>query len=151
MTRGSHGPSDASRLRLHGWLWTIVGSLMLLCVLWQQPRATHPETLTVLGLGALDVTAGILVLRRTRTGRSLLSLTLLGHLAVAVWLWYGAQAIPASPQPSQAQMTYAHMTYQTTAQAMVGMSVLLLQGLAAVSVLLCCWTAVDLYRSRTHR
>jgi hypothetical protein len=43
----------AGRLRVHGWLWTIVGSLMLLGLLWVRPNDVTAPTLAVLALGAL--------------------------------------------------------------------------------------------------
>jgi len=105
--------------------------------------------LVVLALGALDVAAGTLVLRRMRAGRFLLMPALTAHLALALWLWHDAQLSTAwlETHPST-PMTYQQMIERTAAGAMLGMVVLFEQCLAAVSALLSVWTAAALVRSR---
>jgi hypothetical protein len=138
-----------ANLRLHGWLWTLIGSLMLIGASWQGPRNMMAAKVVVLGLGALDVAAGTLVLRRMRAGRFLLIPALTAHLALALWLWHEAQLATASlGTPPSAPMTHQQMIERTAAGAMLGMVVLFEQRLAVVSALLSVWTAGALVRSR---
>jgi hypothetical protein len=132
-------------LTVHGWLWTIIGSVMLLGVLWVRPDAVTAPVLAVLGLGALDVAAGTLVLRRTRAGRWLLLLTVVGHLALAVWLGYRAQVLA---EPLSATPTTPVTHGQLAGKTMLGAVVLFVEGLVAASVLVCSWTLYGLFRSR---
>lgn len=137
-----------ARLRAHGWLWMIIGSLMLLALLWERPEAITAPTLAVLGLGTLDVAAGALVLRRAEAGRALLILTVIGHLALAAWLWHRGQMLAASIKQAPTHGNYQQMIAETAGNAMLGTLAWVTWGLAAVSTLLSVWTAVVLVRSR---
>jgi hypothetical protein len=75
-------------------------------------------------------------------------LTVVRHLALAVWLGYRAQVLADSLTPLPTRMTYEQMVGNTTARAMLGMMVLFIRGLVAASVLLCSWTMYRLFRSR---
>ena len=136
------------RLRVHGWLWTIIGSLILLAFLWERPDAITVPTAAVLGLGALDVAAGALVLRRARAARWFLMLTVTGHLALAAWLCHRGQVLAGSIVQTPIGGTYEEVVGATAGNAMLGMLVWVTQGLAAVSALLSVWTSVALIRSR---
>jgi hypothetical protein len=122
---------------------------MLISALWEGPRNMMAAKLVVLGLGAMDVAAGSLVLRRMRAGRFLLIPALTAHLALAAWLWHDAQLLAASlATPPSTAMTHQQMIERTAGGAMLGMIVLLEKSLAAVSALLSVWTATALVRSR---
>lgn len=139
---------SSAGLRRHGWLWTVVGSLMLLALLWGRPDLRVAPTLAVFGLGVLDVVTGAFVLRRAKPGRTLLVLAVAGHLTLAGWLGYRAHVLAASIESISTPMNHEQMVGHTAGTAMLGLLVWFTQGLAVLSTLLGVWTAVALVRSR---
>lgn len=137
-----------TKLRVHGWLWLCVGSVIFVAALWEGPGNLPTAKLVVLSVGVLDAAAGALLLRAHR-GRFLLIPTLAAHLVLAVCLWHNAHVLSASVAgaPSGA-LSEDDMIERTAGGAMLGMVVLLQQVLGAVSALLSVWTSVALIRSR---
>jgi hypothetical protein len=121
---------------------------MVVAALWEGAGNLLTAKLVVLSVGVLDAAAGALLLRAHRA-RFLLIPTLAAHLVLAVWLWHNAHVLSASfAVPPSGAMTEKDMIERTAGGAMLGMVVLLQQGLAAVSALLSVWTSVALIRSR---
>jgi len=136
--------------RVHGYLWIVVGSLLLLAALSLGIRSVTAATLAVFGIGGLDIVTGTMAPRRRHAGRWWLIATVIAHLALAVRLWHDAQCLAASVQaPPSTPMTQHQMIERAAGGAMLGMIVLFEECLAVASALLSAGTAVALTRSRS--